>query len=1033
MTTHKDVKKAIKKIQNFTRKELIESLNKQKKFNLNKRQSTPILKQKYIEEIRTRYIKSLNKPKKSIKLPLITIEELNQIINEIENDEPVSKDNFIKNSLIVAKKFQKDNHLSQKTTVTVFIQVTYKEDDKINTKSLRAQKTKLSKMKNFLNTIWYQIELLTQKYEHIAELIKIDIRFMTQRHKTNFRKVANFNNINIFNPNCLAYLLSTVSNDRKTKLMKLYPFLLTDEPIPKKYQTEVIKQEVTGFSDESPITNSNIFITDSMIEKIAKATRTKIVTYSKLGRELNLPWRDFGFAKDKPLPVVINDEHSWGVFDGKITEIKYVSDQELKIRNLNTVKIIENSTEIIGRIDHHTLFKSYHPINFINNYPDVNFDFCFSESQAYSLILKHQYGLKPPSRDLTDIIKAAEIFPSGAKYQEVLPTHFKYDHNASFRSPQTSPYYRGFPSHDLTPATYPDNPAFIATILDFSNSPIKQIWEQFIGISKDNFYVLPYPLYEFAVDHNVISTPEYYLNCSTNEFIHIDFSEYSKTVGNSLIGRSIAGGMKSEKKHIVTTRDPDERDHLIYEADSNNIPYTEVINQITDELNEYRLTFFIKTDLNQLFHFHSYVLAYSATQIMEKWLEVTNADHTIIAFRSDGFISTIPEISALGTSPGMWKREQIQPYYYQLEISENPTRFHDFTNYRLDTIKQNLFVSSRNDHNIDMEGDAGCGKSYNILKNPNYRSLLTTPTIELKAAHIRTVINDNLTFPIKNIQTVQKVFQLHLSDDEQFLHQFRKLTKIFDKPKIIYVDEKTKLNQSQWEIIFRRAKLINCDVIPMGDQKQNKNSIKGEPLSDDFFKNKGYQTKTFSSNGRNESIATNYSRFLPEYQQWLDTITDEMSQLSNCDQVNYLYNQVISHLPKYDLSDVDIIKRESIDTNSQSRIIVGTHKKKAALYEYFLPMMTEVLCKHPTKRTIVVLPTTDPRIYYKRDSLTDPKVPSGSFEPVTITTTDQIQGSTSRVYIDLESIMFRCRMSNDIGPLYTAITRGTTFSENILI
>lgn len=756
-----------------------------------------------------------------------------------------------------------------------------------------------------------------------------------------------------------------------------------------------------------------IFVDCKQLDEIAKTLNINIQTYTALGAKLNQPWDSFGTKGKKKIPIKIHNEHAT-IIPGKlsVSEIRYheylevpsrtsvVDEDYFYSQNPNDTQRPKYFTELLGgKLIMNKQFRPSSVSTRAEDDSDLDLAYIFTTEQMMYHLFKLKYNLKTiPDNNIRQIVKSSEHFV-GKRVLEPL-TNQKYtevDHNKSYVSFEQSPYYIGFPTNNLTPVKpeFARNPAFYI-ISNMSNVPR---CFQLIFNYESGPIVLAQPTYEFLLDQNTQIDIDYILD---GEFQHISIVDFAnsfeisdddkKLFRNQLIGRTITGGLKEVKCEKYRYKNESERDQLVYEAQTNDLPYAvdEEYNTVTIQQPKIAKGFF---------NFHSYILAYSSAQLMAKWIEL-ESKFQIVAYNVDAIVLK-DNYFENSNEIGQWKSGPLKNYYRQFKVNATITP----REYQIPQIPVTNYDPPR--MNTIITGPAGIGKSHKWKIDPLYDQIILTPTHELKYEHKQL---------FQNTLTAAKYFQFTILDDKWQL--LRKTGKIPREHRYIILDEFTMFNEQQWEIIKRRQG--NSIIIALGDFEQIRNSIGANCINREYFDHQ--QNWQITELQRTPDIITRHQF---EYGQQLDqlrglSIHDQSQFIQTSDQWQRINEDLV--IPNCDITT--------------DKIIVGTHTRAhkfnleavnhAQKNNMLFPFRT--VGKQPK---VVYLPVDTLGVWWDRKSMNNDDMPKGTkYEPYFAVTADSFQGKTvenlNMIYVDINSLTTRH------GALYTSMTR-TRSADNLLI
>lgn len=763
---------------------------------------------------------------------------------------------------------------------------------------------------------------------------------------------------------------------------------------------EDINKIYKKYPELEPQEDGHVYIDHDKIERIARALRVNIVTYTELGARENMPWHSYGDSHRKKIHIKIANEHAT-IMPGKLKVSKIVYDEILEIPT--TTNVVDYDYEQDDRRGGHDdripkyytimengvliMHKKYRPSTITQNPQDdenIDLAYMFADEQLLYHIFKQENKMATiPNKFIRDIVKSAEHFIGRRALHKFhnKAVYTEYDQNKNYLAYETSPYYQGFPTNTLVPVKLENakSPAFV--IADNILNP-PDSFRYFYNYERGQI-TLPYPVYQYLLDNeNVEIEVNFVLDAIFEKISVSEFADRRQLTGqarkdfcNHLIGRTITGGIKEMKAINCYYQGDVERQQLIYECQ-----------QLEYNFGDENL--FIKVELPNvakgLFNFHSYILAYAGIHMMTKWKELESEGKTIIAYNVDALV-----VQGLYTQNdqhvGGWKTSTPKAYYKQLQVNNRitPPQQPEF-NIRVPNRPLPLA-------NTMISGPAGISKSYPWLNDPAYDQIILTPTHELKRTFRQHYANTH---------TIAKYFQFTV--DDSVFYTMRKANKIPSEHCFVVIDERTMLNEAQWEVIMRRKG--NSIIIALGDMEQICNEIEGEAISDAFFSRCGFDAQQIVRTP--ETIARHDFAY--------GTKLDSLRNKTIDEQVACIQQSFANHFTQFDIASVDI---------TQDRVVVGNHmrahkynkmaRKAAATEDAPFPFRT--VGRDPR---VVILPVNTPNVYWDRKKMNDIAPKKTKYEPYFAVTADSLQGKTldHSLYLDLKSLKRH-------GSVYTAMTR----------
>jgi hypothetical protein len=757
-------------------------------------------------------------------------------------------------------------------------------------------------------------------------------------------------------------------------------------------------------------TPANIMIDHEDLQQVATILRKHIVVYSKLGAIIDQPWKIFGTGKRKRVELVFGNTHA-NVRSKKVSvdNIVYV-DEPSKIPHIDhsgrtdVVSYFENPTPqyaVTYDGDKHTMIKTFRPSSVTNDPADdiaTKYAYSTTPDQVVSALFRKQYDIKTVNDPfIREITRLSEHFPPRRLFRRYTKRTLEVDRNAHFASYQNTEFYIGFPTHNLYPSVEtPDSLFFV--ISDIQNAP-----EAFYCMHNysSGQIVLPKPTVDFLRKYQTKLTVLYTLIGKTQ---HIDISEFAaqysggdkdlhKSLRNSIIGRSISGGVNETRKLSLTYTSDSERDQLIFEADSNGFKFD--LYPATKQM-----TIHYKTRTNAAFHFHSFVLSYAFTALAEA-LTAMHPHFDIVGVNIDSILYENKRTAKLplcvDNMPGNWK---INAMYKQFFKKFQPQEY--FTQH---TLPQDilLFEATEPPQNIAIIGAPGIGKSYPFVSKPYYDQIVLSPTCALAKEHANTVMNlgaDTVSI------TAEKYFQTMSTFDSWI--QMRAKTLIPQRRSVVVIDECTMFTKTALDTMLHRAAYDGSFVILLFDPCQIMNETDKTPVTLEYIQSK-FPIKTLT---RSPDTPARQSY---EFGSYLDTLRGKHPATQ------------IASVSTY----ATIVDDDEIEFNQEYIHITSTHLRANAVNkryrEYYGDNGQQLIRVKQKKHGFSYLPVDHPQIWWDRTSMAQDLPKTYKYEPAFSTTSDSLQGSTfrSRMYIDANQMRH--------GTFYTAITRATTISNIFLV
>lgn len=816
-------------------------------------------------------------------------------------------------------------------------------------------------------------------------MIRFDVEISKPKQKRLLLKVARY-----AAENCVLNVVRAHLGDQKVdKLYKKYPQL-----IPK----------VDERGNKLPV-----YVDHAMIEAISKSMRINICTYTEFGARIGMPWHTYGTGRRLKVHIKISNEHATMmreklrpkaiVYDlnGTIPSDTNVIDWDYYFNpNENPYECLPNPKYYTQLINNKPIIhKNYRP-SFVSKNPDDDLDLKYAyvftdEQMMYSLFIQ-KYDLKIIENDIIrNIVKASEHFVGRRimKPLEADVTHI--DNNKNFIAYEKLPYYQGFPTNKLLPTTLANalNPAFVIA-KNMTKVPESFRW---MFNYKAGQIVLQYPLYAALLDLGCKVEVDYVLD---GEFQHISVIDFAdsfevgpaaiKLFRNQLIGRTITGGVRETKVIRCVYNNDVEKEQMIFEAQSKEYKYAVDDKQKT-------LSVELPSKPKGLFNFHSYILAYAAIHVINKWEDLRRAGREIVGYNVDALLIK-GKYYEHSEEIGGWKTEPIKQNSMFRILSVN-TEIEQPV-YDIPDIRVPQRVVPRCQTLI--KGPAGISKSYPWLIDPAFDQIVLTYTLDLA---------DNHKKRFSNVCTAHKYFQFGVVDDKNWLGM-RLAGKIPREYAYVVVDEFTMFTKSMWDIMHRRKG--NSIIISLGDFEQIISEATGPKVNDRYFKSHGYDSVVL------ERELGKIARHSYDYGCKLDG----MRGLCRWDQLEYVRNNFDC------VADIDMQK---IDV-TVDRVIVGNHNTAREYTKNALDALDkEALFPFKTiaKRSKrVLLPINTPNVFWNRTSMMD-KPDGFKYEPAFAITADSIQGGTitdGTLYVDANSL-------HRHGTLYVAMTRTVEESKTV--
>jgi hypothetical protein len=876
-------------------------------------------------------------------------------------------------------------------------------------------------------------------------------------------------------------------------------------------QTTDIGKVLQEFPDiaQAYETNQNIMVTPDQLDTIAKKCNIHLIVYSALGTKIEQPWQDFGRKKRTCVKVEFSDGHAT-LFNNtmSIKRIQYhpetdftqespqvfaenVVDRKLIARvaplgltsaqapttysHYKTFDIFTDADDNV--VKGLTMHKFFRPSTLTGNPADdadLSLAKITSDEQLISKIFREKYGLfRVKDQNIHEIVRSSEIFIG----REMLKTPcadstiHACDANRNYVSYRYNKYYRNFPTRDM----YVARSDRVTPNTVFVNCTINSAPKSFLYLAKYKLgtsIVIPRPVYDYLLDAAGVedSIKIHYTVEQIGPTLDIDIPAFGdelrlkygksesemKLLCNSLIGRSIAGGVSETAKLTVTCNEI-EKNQLIAEAIEGDFTFSVVprggnncagslypatqtyenIHELFDYLPQdeakaaadaviagcnstpsYIVTVDYKKSAKSgsgLFYFHSYILGYALTAVAQQWdlLEASGAE--ICGYCVDCLVyETAPTWSCPFTpSPtgfGKWKTTPIsggveklislKPHARQEIYRESPSAESLASAF---VCPDDVIFPYGDDKFVCIFGPAGSGKSHRAKNTRAYKQTMLAPTVQLVAEHLAN------PGTLESVMTVEKYFQLQ--QNYGVWMGYRNTAGFPQGFRHIIVDECFMFTRADWDEIRRRAAADNAVIIALGDPEQIRNAIESEPVTRSYFEE--FAKIIDLPRGK-------FARQNTEEGELLDSLR------GNCN-----IDTCIKTL--WSVQNVDRIR------TWDSNVICGTWIRchyYNNLYRNFSTLST-VQCKRirvedenntgaRRKNNYSVRNIDDPLIWWGRKQMKVGKDEIGKceWEPVFATTVDSYQGKTvdGMLYIDVGSMKRG-------GSLYTAITRTRKLSQ----
>lgn len=781
--------------------------------------------------------------------------------------------------------------------------------------------------------------------------------------------------------NCLLNIIK--QHDRKIdKVYKKYPHL-----------------KPRGFSYDE-----EIYITHEEVADVAKMLSLHIAVYTPVGFEFEMPWHEFNAgSKRKRINIICENHHATlAVRQFAIDHIVYDTPDPDKVRGLVVEKKYgPNGFDYIIALHNgaYTLIKDFRVSTLTNDPEDdmnIKYAYIYKDEQYLFKLFKREYKLRPlKDQIMKGITKAAEHFIGSKLFVDPSPSTKAIDHNKSYVSYETTKAYIGFPTDKLGASLQPQPPGskyadvFVA-INNIENPPFyfKSLFRYESGP-----IILPIPIYRWLIKNNIVVNVNYWVAGTVKHVSIIDFADkYAnldplkvKRFRNSLVGRTIAGGMCELNELVVNVFHEDERNKILSEIHEKNLDFRQLGHY-------YHIK--CKKETRGLFHFHSFILAYSAYQILEKMAELLSRGCKLIGYHVDS-IYYEGEYNDVSDAVGHWKHSSVPRKAFIRSVDP------------YDPIARELPMPSSFDpfrfgDNTIIIGAAGVGKSHEFKTSPLFDQLITTPTKRLRDEHKKA---------FENTHTLHRYIQFNM--DENTYHAYRRTKRAVKHHDTLIIDEFNMFSKNQWELVMKRAKK-SSRIIILGDTEQIYNAIDSDPVTLDFFTSRGFVVKTIT---RTPEMQCRHSY---EDGLKLDSLRGKMTR----DQIAIL-KQYVRTIP-----NIAAMLRDVIDNESYCNYIADNHEELLLVNQFMKAYCIENSLTFPVKDAKGTIRRADPndnKIWWGRKSMTD-QMPRGSlYEPALAVTCDSMQGCT------LDNKLFVSMKITRKGAFYSAVTRTRLLSDIILV
>jgi len=914
-------------------------------------------------------------------------------------------------------------------------------------------------------------EFTNEVYQFIYKYVDGSLRGIVDEHGTDLRyleKVEVLSRPNLqtratirrvakrVNENCVISILRSIVGDETIdKIYDKYPVLqptildredhfeLVESFVP--FPHDVINFDDIDFDEipEWPGIDDNIYVNEAQLEDIAKIANVQIRAYTRLGlafgAKLENRWIGVGNKGRRAISIMIRNEHATIIPEKmKIEKITY-HDNYLVLPETSTTLVDykrcgEGSpyanffTQLEG--DKLVMHKVFRPSSV---YPDateevkdeldtnIKLAHIFDVPQMLYYDFKRVFNMVPiPEYNLRAVVRRAEHFIGRRAMIPMITTntYSEIDRNRHYCAYETMPDYIGFPTNALTTCLpeHSVSPAFyIINSITFSDASIERAFTEFHNYIPGQQIVLAQPTYAFISQYAVIDIA-YVLEGKFERISIIDFAnqyniseEKKKMFGNTLIGRTITGGITERTVLKVEFGNIDERDQLIFEAQRANLSFGGDTESASGEL-----TIIMSAKPRGFFNFHAYILSYANIAMMRKWRELETNNYTIAAYNVDAIVVCGNYTGEVSKTIGDWKLGEVKPHYFSLSADRAPV-VEEPPLPILTVPKRKPIV-----RNTVVGGAAGLGKSYFVKVDPQHDQIMLAPTHPLRIEHSE-------LHP--NTHTAQKALQFHIKKDEQF-EIVRTTGAIPPAHSATVIDEGGMFTTEQWDMMDRR--LGSSIKIVTIDFEQICNEIDGTRVTRKYFEDRGYD---FIEMKREPGM---HARQEYAYGCELDKLRG-LSYKQQCEfiRASHLWDRIL-----YDdiFADIDIERTKIIVGNHQrafdiNKRVYNICMRQHAANSFKNGLEPYVPCVSTNKVTInkprkyELIPYNNKKIFWGRTSMNTERPTGKTWEPYVAVTSDAYQGKTApddiKLIVDMGSL---CRH----GTLYTAMTR-TRKPDNMAI
>jgi hypothetical protein len=657
-----------------------------------------------------------------------------------------------------------------------------------------------------------------------------------------------------------------------------------------------------------------------------------------------------------------------------------------------------------------TIHKTFRPSSVHPGLSDDDLQYAYScdASAVFARYFETKYELKRiESREMRRTIKMAERFIGRKRYGPVAGA-YETDMIGAYASYRSNPYYARWqmPGNVFYTADFDATRANLAFVAVRSIQAHGALARALNALYPGGpLTVLPAPLWEHLTQAGAVVDAAYGIYTDQSKDIDLlgTMDEFKvspddrKRIRNSMIGRCIAGGMADEYKREFHGLSKTECEQVIYECGLLGYKF-QMTSPVVDRLFN-SIIIMLPHVGRGLFHFHSYILAYQAISMLQRWVSLEETT-PILAFNVDALVTAVEPPACAG-----WTVTRSKPYYEKLSLCAAPSDTYTCTSVHAAHVNSVHCTRARSTFLL---GAAGVGKSYIVKTNPHPSCAYLLPTKVLRDS---TRADLRATYPGALVCTAHKWFQFTQSD-AGFLHIVRAQKLHRD---VLYIDEATMYPRELWEVMRRRAALVGTILIPMGDFHQLRSELlglaKGTPVDLNYF-------ATWCEIRRVKRGATP-CRHQPEYGEWLDSLRElESEELAQTVVKSQVYDTITT----------------ADQLHACAHVIIGQHKTAHVLNAEHRLRCIRLGAPFPLRRTsgvssgvIALMPVDTPSVYWDRKSITDVPPAGTLYEPAYAVTIDSFQGRT----VDT-SIAVHAEGMTRPGALYTAITRTRTEAQTKL-